>query len=78
MGGLTVLYFDEEDIFTKGEFLYYIEGDKEEDIVSKLEKSFLVVENALIRMDETKTRSSLNVKSTSSCCRGRTVKGGKK
>ena len=62
MGGLTVLYFDEEDIFTKGEFLYYIEGDKEEDIVSKLEKSFLVVENALIRMDETKTRSSLNVK----------------
>lgn len=62
MGGLTVLYFDEEDIFTKGEFLYYIEGDKEEDIVSKLEKSFLVIENALIRMDETKTRSSLNVK----------------
>jgi len=62
LGGLTVLYFDEEDIFTKGEFLYYIEGDKEEDIVSKLEKSFLVVENALIRMDETKTRSSLNVK----------------
>ena len=62
MGGLTVLYFDEEDIFTKGEFLYYVEGDKEEDIVSKLEKSFLVVENALIRMDETKTRSSLNVK----------------
>lgn len=62
MGGLTVLYFDEEDIFTKGEFLYYIEGDKEEDIVSKLEKSFLVVKNALIRMDETKTRSSLNVK----------------
>ena len=58
----TVLYFDEEDIFTKGEFLYYIEGDKEEDIVSKLEKSFLVVKNALIRMDETKTRSSLNVK----------------
>ena len=62
LGGLTVLYFDEEDIFTKGEFLYYIEGDKEEDIVSKLEKSFLVIENALIRMDETKTRSSLNVK----------------
>ena len=62
LGGLTVLYFDEEDIFTKGEFLYYIEGDKEEDIVSKLEKSFLVVENALIRIDETKTRSSLNVK----------------
>ena len=40
LGGLTVLYFDEEDIFTKGEFLYYIEGDKEEDIVSNLKNPF--------------------------------------
>lgn len=61
-GGLTVLHFDEENNFTNGEFLYYINADSEMEVSTMLEESSLVVENALIRISETETRSSSNIK----------------
>lgn len=65
IGGLSSLYFDENDNFDFGEFIFYINADSEAEAETTLAEASLVISDALIRVDADKMLFSSNTKSLS-------------
>lgn len=64
-GGISALYFDENDDFETGEFIFYVKANNEKEVATIVAGASLVVSDALLRVDAENLNISSSIKSLS-------------